>query len=305
MTSSRAPEPIKPAPVSSAGWAGLRQVVWRALEPSAREGGRLSQLNWLIISLVVVSFVVLAIETELNAQARLLAAHATTDGFVAWPSWLNSFCNAANVALLAAFAAEFLVRLWACRADPRYSGASGAVRYVFQPSTLADFLAFAPELAVTLAAPHAAGATLAALRLLRLLRLFKLMRYAPALDILASAFERARPQLLVTALFAAALLFVSAAVLHFIEGPGRPQDFGSIPRALWWAAVTLTTIGYGDVYPVTALGKFAAAVTALAGIAFVALPTGIFASAISDELKERHDRRPAENRGSDSPRDSF
>ncbi len=180
MTSSRAPEPIKPAPVSSAGWAGLRQVVWRALEPSAREGGRLSQLNWLIISLVVVSFVVLAIETELNAQARLLAAHATTVGFVAWPSWLNGFCNAANVALLAAFAAEFLVRLWAWRADPRYAGASGAVRYVFQPSTLADFLAFAPELAVTLAAPHAAGATLAALRLLRLLRLFKLMRYAPA-----------------------------------------------------------------------------------------------------------------------------
>lgn len=267
----------------------VRASVWRALEPSAREGGRLGPLNWFIIILVLASFAILAIETELSAQARLIAEGDAEAGFAPWPAWLQRVCDAANMAILATFAVEFGVRLWACGADPRFGGFHGPVRYFLQPLTVTDFLAFAPELIVTLLAPQAAAGTLAALRMLRLLRLFKLMRYAPALDILVNAFNRARPQLLVTLMFAAALLFVSAALLHFIEGSTRPQEFGSIPRALWWSAVTLTTIGYGDVFPITPLGKFAAAVTALAGIAFVALPTGIFASAISDELKDRHE----------------
>jgi voltage-gated potassium channel len=92
-------------------------------------------------------------------------------------------------------------------------------------------------------------------------------------------------------MLAGSLLFVAAAILHFIEGPGRPQEFGSIPRALWWSAVTLTTIGYGDVFPVTVMGKICAAITAVLGIAVVALPTGIFAAAISDELKDRETRK--------------
>lgn len=88
---------------------------------------------------------------------------------------------------------------------------------------------------------------------------------------------------------ALALVYVSAVALYFIEGVGGQQqeNFGSIPRAVWWAIATLTTVGYGDVYPVTPLGRVFASVIALAGIGVVALPAGVFASAFSDELRER------------------
>ncbi|MEL6473311.1 MAG: potassium channel family protein [Pseudomonadota bacterium] len=87
---------------------------------------------------------------------------------------------------------------------------------------------------------------------------------------------------------AMALVYMSAVLLYFIEGVGQGrEEFGSIPRAIWWAIATLTTVGYGDIYPVTVLGRIAASIIALAGIGVVALPAGVFASAFTDELRER------------------
>ncbi|MDG1825706.1 MAG: ion transporter, partial [Henriciella sp.] len=127
------------------------------------------------------------------------------------------------------------------------------------------------------------------LRVLRLARLAKLARFVPAFDVLGATVQRAGAQLLTTLAMALALVYVSAVALYFIEGVGGQQqeNFGSIPRAVWWAIATLTTVGYGDVYPVTPLGRVFASVIALAGIGVVALPAGVFASAFSDELRER------------------
>jgi voltage-gated potassium channel len=88
-------------------------------------------------------------------------------------------------------------------------------------------------------------------------------------------------------------MLVSATALYLVEGPEQPDKFGSIPRALWWAAVTLTTIGYGDVFPVTPLGKLLAAMTAMAGIGLIAAPTGILAAAFSEAFQRQHHRRAA------------
>lgn len=82
-------------------------------------------------------------------------------------------------------------------------------------------------------------------------------------------------------------MIVSATLLYLVEGPGQPEKFGSIPRALWWSIVTLTTIGYGDVYPETALGRVLAGFTALLGIGLIAVPTGILAAAFSDALEQQ------------------
>jgi voltage-gated potassium channel len=90
-------------------------------------------------------------------------------------------------------------------------------------------------------------------------------------------------------------VLASATALYLVEGPVQPEQFGSIPRALWWAVATLTTIGYGDVYPVTALGKLLAGVTAITSIGLVAMPTGILAAAFSDAMQRRRlSREPTE-----------
>ncbi len=151
--------------------------------------------------------------------------------------------------------------------------------------------------------PNADANWLAALRGLRLFRLFKLARYVPAFAIVGAAVKRASAPLAAALCAAAAQLYIAAMMLYFIEGSSKPEQFGSITRALWWAIVTLTTVGYGDVYPETILGRIAAGIVALAGIGIVAMPTGILASAFAEEFRERHDARKKEvgNRGAPNP----
>ncbi|HCJ17220.1 MAG TPA: cation transporter, partial [Hyphomonas sp.] len=151
--------------------------------------------------------------------------------------------------------------------------------------SIADLLAFLPELIVMVVG---GGIPLIALRVFRLFRLIKIARFVPAFDVLGAAMKRAGTQLLTTLAMALALVYVAAVLLYFIEGVGQGrEEFGSIPRAIWWSIATLTTVGYGDIYPVTTLGRIAASVIAIAGIGVVALPAGVFASAFSDELRER------------------
>jgi voltage-gated potassium channel len=253
--------------------AGLRGRLYRELEPSVRARG-LSGANLAIVGLVVLSLLIFALETEPTLP----------DGFIA-------VLQSADHVILAIFALEYVVRLWAVGEDARYRGLSGRLRYATSFHALADLLAFAPELLWMTFAP-AGDAALTPLRILRLARLLKIARYVPAFAVLAAAFVRARSQLLIALILAVALVYVSAVLLYFIEGVAHGREaFASIPRAVWWAVATLTTVGYGDVYPVTVGGRIAAAVIALAGIGVVALPAGIFASAFSDELREREAAR--------------
>jgi voltage-gated potassium channel len=260
----------------------LRGRLYRALEPQARDG--LSPLNMFLIGLVLFSLALFAFETEFAAQAlanmregisvdNALKQTQTT----VW--WIN-------LGVLIVFAIEYILRLWAVSEDPRYHGVLGRIRYMFTPYALADLAAFLPEL-LLMGAPNAAEAgSVAALKALRLLRLFKLARFIPAFEVLGAALRRAGSQLLVALALALALVYLSAIVLYFVEGSVQ-EGFASIPRSLWWAVATLTTVGYGDIYPVTVAGRIAAGVIALVGIGVVALPAGIFATSFAEELKER------------------
>lgn len=252
---------------------GLRKKLYAELEPGARSRTGLSKLNSFIFALVLISFLALALETE------------ETIG----PAWRTGI-NYLNIAIVAIFAIEYVVRVWVAGEDPRYKGVSGRLRYMATPYAIADLIAFLPELLWILLTPAGVGDdVLIILRVLRLARLVKLARFVPAFDVLGATVERAGTQLLTTLAMALALVYVSAVALYFVEGVGGQQQesFASIPRALWWAIATLTTVGYGDVYPVTGLGRIFASVIALAGIGVVALPAGVFASAFSDELRER------------------
>jgi voltage-gated potassium channel len=254
---------------------GLRHRLYREMEPSARDKPGLSRANTAIVILVLLSFLLFALETEpsIEGVARV---------------WLSLL----NLAVLGVFAVEYLLRIWIAGEDVRHKGVVGRIRYMLSPWALADLAAFLPEL-LWLLLPHGGDdSMLMFLRVLRLVRLLKIARFVPAFEILGAAMRRAGSQLVTALAVALALVFVAAVLLYFVEGVGQNREqFASIPRAIWWAVATLTTVGYGDVYPVTVGGKIAASVIAFAGIGVVALPTGIFASAFSDELREREQAR--------------
>lgn len=255
----------------------LRAGLYREMEPKARDDSGLSAVNAVIVGLVLLSLIALAIETEPTISDS-------------WRRGLAIF----NIAIIAIFAVEYIVRLWIAGEDPRYRGLTGRLRYVFTPYAIADLVAFLPEMLFLIYAQGDSEQTLMMLRVLRLFRLVKIARCVPAFDILGAAMRRAGSQLLTTLAVALALVYISAVALYFIEGIGQGRaEFGSIPRSVWWAIATLTTVGYGDVYPVTTLGRFAASIIALAGIGVVALPAGVFASAFSDELREREQQKVA------------
>ena len=251
----------------------IKRWLYVQLVPEARASG-ISKLNLFIVAVVLLSFLFLALETEpvLNTD----------------PRWVLAF-GIFNISVLAIFTVEYILRLWVAGMDAEYRGIGGRLKYVTRFYPIADFLAFAPELIVM---ALGGGGSLLILRVLRLARLVKIARFVPAFDALGAALRRSSSQLLTSLAVALTLVYVAAVLLYFVEGVGgeHQEQFASIPRAIWWAVATLTTVGYGDVYPVTPLGRFFSAIIAIAGIGVVALPAGVFASAFSDELRERRER---------------
>lgn len=256
----------------------LRARLYHSLEPNASDTGRLSTINRVLVVLVLCSFILLALETEPSLGDNT-----------------QSLFRIFNILLVIIFALEYGMRLWVVGEDPRYRGLTGRLRYAVSFYAIADLAAFLPELLLLLFAGDTIDArTVALLKAFRLFRLFKLARYVPAFDLLGEALKRAGGQLLTSLFLALALVYVSAIALYLIEGQQQPEAFGSIPRAVWWAIATLTTVGYGDVYPVTPLGRIAASAIALAGIGVVALPAGVFASAFSDVISEQSRKKKEE-----------
>lgn len=184
---------------------------------------------------------------------------------------------------VAVFALEYLLRLASCTRDPRYRRPIvGRLRWSFTPFALIDLLAFAPSLL-----PLFFGLDLRmlrAVRLLRILRILKLARYSEAVQSLGRAFAARAPELAVTGMALAIVLVLASSALYYAERDVRPGHFSSIPESAWWGIVTLTTVGYGDLAPVTPLGRVCAAVVAVLGLGLFALPAGILGSAFVEQV---------------------
>jgi len=194
-----------------------------------------------------------------------------------------------------AFTGEYLARLWSCLDAPGYDRpVVDRVRYALRPFLLLDLLAVAPSFLVAVVA----DATLVrAARLLRMVRLLTMARYADSIRLLWVVLERKRRDLLVSLSVAWVTLVCSSTVMYLLERGAQPETFSSIPATLWWSVVTLTTVGYGDVYPVTTLGRVFGGVVAVLGVGVVALPAGI----VGEGLVEASAQRRREVSSSDSP----
>ena len=183
------------------------------------------------------------------------------------------------------FTFEYLARVWSSidleTADNR-SPIIGRLRYMLTPIALVDLIAILPfylSLYLTL--------DLRFLRVLRLLRLFKLTRYSPALGALLDVVQKEADALLAALVVLLMMLVISAGGIYFLENELQPETFGSMPDSLWWAIVTLTTVGYGDVIPVTTLGKMFGGLIGLIGIGMIALPAAILASGFAENIRSR------------------
>jgi voltage-gated potassium channel len=183
------------------------------------------------------------------------------------------------------FTLEYAVRLWVAPEHARYRGLSDeAARraYVLSPPALLDFLATVPLYTALLG-----YGDLKILLLFRLLRFFKLGRYSPGMASLGAALHAERKALAACIVILIGVMLLSATAMHFVEHDVQPDKFGTIPDAMWWAIVTLTTVGYGDAFPVSPLGKVVASLTAVMGLVMLALPVGIIATAFAQEIHRR------------------
>ena len=252
-----------------AGAAGLRQQVYEALEPFARESDGLSLTNKVLVAFIILASAMAILETEpevVTGREHLFRTAELTFGAI--------------------FSVEYLARLWIAPANPQWAAYRfPRLRYAFSLPAIIDLLAIVP----TLASLGAGGGSvlLRFFRILRILRLAKLGRMSHALQDLGHAVYERRHELLLTIGIAGFVLLLASTLMYWAEADAQPDKFGSIPRAMWWCIITLTTVGYGDAYPVTILGKMLSGLVAIAGIGLIAMPTGILAAAFSEVVQRR------------------
>jgi len=157
-------------------------------------------------------------------------------------------------------------------------------KFITSPYNIIDFLSFAPYFLLS-----NINETFL-LRVFRIFRMFKMVRAFQnntAIGSVVKTIVEKKKEIIFSLLITVFIIFVSSIILYIVEGPSNPEHFGSIPRAFWWATITLTTIGYGDVYPVTVLGKIATVIISICGIGIVAIPTGIIAGSFTSNLNNK------------------
>lgn len=182
------------------------------------------------------------------------------------------------------FTIEYFLRILTCTANEEYKKPiSGRIRFALTPLAIIDLLAILPFYLPMLIKLDLRF--LRALRLFRMFRLFKMGRYSKALKTLGKVLKDKKEELLITLFSVFILLIFASSLMYFFEHEAQPENFSSIPSAMWWGVATLTTVGYGDVYPITPIGKLLGAIIALLGIGLFALPAGILASGFAEEVQ--------------------
>jgi len=257
-------------------WGRWRRTLHHQLYPKAWRRHGLSPVNRFVCLAILASALLACLETEPLLTARL-------GGLFRWLEFVFAVI----------FLVEYALRVWTAGERPQYAGLRGRLRYMLTPVALTDLAAVLP---ILLFFGWDDVALVRVFRLLRILLLARLGRFSHAAQDIIAAVTARRYELWVSLMVASMLLVTSSTLLYLVEGQVQPEHFGSIPRAMWWSIVTLTTVDYGDVTPVTPLGRFFAAVTALTGIGLIAMPTGILAAAFSEVIQRRREREEAERR---------
>ncbi len=217
-------------------------------------------VDWFIMLLIAANVVAVTLET-------VDPLYAEYESFFFWFELVS----------VGIFSIEYLARLWACTArDGYHHPVFGRVSFARRPMIIIDLLAILPFFLGPLL--PADLRFLRALRLFRFFRLFKLARYSESMLAFHDVFRRKKADLVIAFSVTLILLIVTSSLMYFVETTAQPDEFGSIPETLWWGVITLTTVGYGDVTPVTPLGRLLGGVVAMLGIGLFGLPASILAT---------------------------
>lgn len=246
----------------------IKQKLYEAVDPSNND--LFDKFMFVLIFLNTIALMLETVQSIHNKYGALL------DGF-------EAFC-------VGVFIFEYVIRVWTCTNNEKYkSPIKGRLRYMMSPMAIIDMVSIFPVLLPFV------GTNVTMIRMLRafrILRVIKLGRYSEKLQMFDDILYERKDELILSLVIIIFSIMASSSLMYFVENDVQSDKFSSIPATMWWAAVTLTTIGYGDMYPVTPLGQFLTVIIALLGFGIVAIPTGIisagFVEAIRKERKCPH-----------------
>ena len=236
----------------------MRKRIFEIIE-IADDGDKLSRIyDWFMIAVIIISIIPLTMKT---------------------PGYAWQFIDKVCVAI---FIIDYALRL--ITADYKYDSPSvvSFVRYPFSPMAIIDFISILPSF-ILINKGFKLLRLLRMARALRVFRVFRALRYSKSFEIIISVIRRSKDSLIAVCILAIAYIVISALVVFNVE----PESFDNFFEAIYWATVSLTTVGYGDIYPVTSVGRVITMISSVFGIAVVALPAGIITAGYMKELEDR------------------
>jgi voltage-gated potassium channel len=254
-------------------YSKIKNRTWEILSTAAHGDYPAVFFQWFMLVLILLNVIAVVFATVQSVNQQF-----------------NQFFNWFETFSVIIFSLEYLLRLWSCTSAPDRRPLWGRIKFAFYPMSIIDLLSVLPFYLPFF------GLDLRFLRILRMFRVFRLAkigRYYQSLNLMRNVFASKKEEIVLSATIMGVLLVLSSSLLYYLENEAQPQAFSSIPAAMWWAVTALTTVGYGDIYPITPLGKFVASLIAISGIGMFALPTGIISSGFVEEI-QKHKKEHAE-----------
>jgi len=254
----------------------VKTRIYRLVEKGSHGNRTNKYFDYFIMSLIILSVISIILESipEINGNYNRL---------------LKGF----NLFSIIIFTIEYLLRLYVSDLTyPARTKIKSAFKFIFSAYGLIDLLAIVPFYLPMLIKMDLRF--LRAIRLIRFLRILKVNRYNDSLNLIWTVVKEKKSELAVTGFVTFLILLIASFIMYYVEGEKQPEQFSNIMASFWWAVATLTTVGYGDVYPITSLGKLISGIIALLGIGIIALPTGLISAGFMSKLEDR--KRVAEEK---------
>ena len=250
----------------------VKRNIFEVIQPSADASGH-ERIASKVFDGVILTLILLSVLSVFICTFRI-------------PDWLLHILFRIEFISILIFTCEYILRIWTANLlYPELGPIRARIRYITSPMAIIDLISILPIFLPFLHLYNLVG--IRAFRLVRLLRVLKLNRYSAALVSIAEVFRSKSQQIVASMFFVFIILILSSLFIYYAEHDAQPDQFKNAFSGLWWAVATLTTVGYGDIYPITPLGRFLGAVIAILGIGMVAVPTSILSAGFLEMLEKQ------------------